>query len=231
MLSSVIASHSILQTFSGDAHERQIAEFRKLDLARIDFARYEVAAAHYRNIPHVSTTAGGLGIVQREMQKKRSHLPIRKLIERAGAAVQSIKPVFMMSPLSVAQFLAPGSVQFDLVLIDEASQVEPVDALGAIARASQVVVVGDDRQLPPSRFFMRIHDDEAEDEGDEENFQASDVESILGLCLAQGMRPTMLRWHYRSRAPFPDQGFKRAFLRQQASYSPVSICRDSIRGS
>jgi very-short-patch-repair endonuclease/energy-coupling factor transporter ATP-binding protein EcfA2 len=199
VLSSIIASHSILQTFSGDAHERQIAEFRKLDLARIDFARYEVAAAHYRDIPHISTTAGGLGTVQHEMQKKRRHLPIRKLIEKAGAAVQSIKPVFMMSPLSVAQFLAPGSVQFDLVLIDEASQVEPVDALGAIARASQVVVVGDDRQLPPSRFFMRVHDDEAEDEEDEENFQASDVESILGLCLAQGMRQTMLRWHYRSR--------------------------------
>jgi superfamily I DNA and/or RNA helicase len=98
------------------------------------------------------------------MQKKRSHLPIRKLIDRAGAAVQSIKPVFMMSPLSVAQFLAPGSVQFDLVLIDEASQVEPVDALGAMARARQVVVVGDDRQLPPSRFFMRIHVDEADNE-------------------------------------------------------------------
>jgi very-short-patch-repair endonuclease len=198
VLSSIIASHSILQTFSGDAHERQIAEFRKLDLARIDFARYEVAAAHYQNIPHVSTTAGGLGVVQREMQKKRGHLPIRKLISRAGAAIQSIKPVFMMSPLSVAQFLAPGSVQFDLALIDEASQVEPVDALGAIARATQIVVVGDDRQLPPSRFFMRLHDDEV-DEEDEEDFQTSDVESVLGLCLAQGMRQTMLRWHYRSR--------------------------------
>lgn len=197
VLSDVIASHSTLQTFNGDAHERQIAEFRKLDLARIDFARYEVAAAHYRNIPHVSTTAGGLGIVQREMQKKRSHLPIRRLIDRAGAAVQSIKPVFMMSPLSVAQFLAPGSVQFDLVLIDEASQVEPVDALGAMARARQVVVVGDDRQLPPSRFFMRVYVDETENEEDEE--KVSDIESILGLCLAQGMRATMLRWHYRSR--------------------------------
>jgi very-short-patch-repair endonuclease len=198
VLSSIIASHPILQTFSGGAHERQIEQFRELDLARIDFARYEVAAAHYRKIPRVSTTAGGLGIVQREMQKKRNHLPIRKLIDRAGAAVQSIKPVFMMSPLSVAQFLAPGSVQFDLALIDEASQVEPVDALGAIARTTQVVVVGDDRQLPPSRFFMRLHDDEV-DEEEEENFQASDVESILGLCLAQGMRQTMLRWHYRSR--------------------------------
>ena len=197
VLSSIIASHSILQTFSGDAHERQIAEFRKLDLARIDFARYEVAAAHYRDIPHMSTTAGGLGTVQHEMQKKRRHLPIRKLIEKAGAAVQSIKPVFMMSPLSVAQFLAPGSVQFDLVLIDEASQVEPVDALGAIARASQVVVVGDDRQLPPSRFFMRVYVDETENEEDEE--KVSDIESILGLCLAQRMRATMLRWHYRSR--------------------------------
>jgi very-short-patch-repair endonuclease len=199
VLSSIIGSHSILQTFSGAAHERKIEEFRKLDLARIDLARYEVATAHYRDIPHVSTTSGGLGIVQREMQKKRGHLPIRKLIEKAGAAIQSIKPVFMMSPLSVAQFLPPGSVQFDLVVIDEASQVEPVDALGAIARGGQVVVVGDDRQLPPSRFFTRVRDEDTADEDADEDFQASDVESVLGLCLAQGMRQTMLRWHYRSR--------------------------------
>lgn len=198
-LSAVIASHSILQTFNGAAHDRKVAEFRNLDLARIDFARYEVAQAHYEQIPRVSTTSGGLGIVQREMQKKRSHLPIRKLMEKAGAAVQSIKPVFMMSPLSVAQFLPPATVKFDLVLIDEASQVEPVDALGAISRAGQVVVVGDDRQLPPSRFFTRMQNDEIVDEDSDEYFQATDVESILGLCLAQGMRQTMLRWHYRSR--------------------------------
>lgn len=199
VVATIIANHTVLQTFSGAAHDRKVAEFRGLDLARIEFARYEVALAHYEQVPRVSTTSGGLGVVQREMQKKRSHLPIRKLMEKAGAAVQSIKPVFMMSPLSVAQFLPPATVQFDLVLIDEASQVEPVDALGAVSRGGQVVVVGDDRQLPPSRFFSRMQDDESAADDSDDHFQATDVESILGLCLAQGMRQTMLRWHYRSR--------------------------------
>ena len=59
----------------------------------------------------------------------------------------------MMSPLSVATFLPPNSVDFDWVVFDEASQVKPVDAFGAIIRGGQTVVVGDSRQLPPTRFF------------------------------------------------------------------------------
>jgi superfamily I DNA and/or RNA helicase len=62
----------------------------------------------------------------------------------------------MMSPLSVAQFLEPGAVEFDLLVIDEASQVQPVDALGAIARSKQIVVVGDQKQLPPTNFFDHV---------------------------------------------------------------------------
>ncbi|WP_251265324.1 AAA domain-containing protein, partial [Enterobacter hormaechei] len=81
--------------------------------------------------------------------------PIRQLMVSAAPAIQALKPVFMMSPLSVAQFLPPGAVEFDLLVIDEASQVQPIDALGAIARAKQLVIVGDERQLPPTRFFSR----------------------------------------------------------------------------
>ena len=74
----------------------------------------------------------------------------------------------------------------------------PVDALGAMARSAQVVVVGDDKQLPPTRFFSKMLDeDEAQGDGDDLN--AGDLESILGLCVAQGMSQRMLRWHYRSR--------------------------------
>ena len=118
---------------------------------------------------------------------------------QAGQAVQAIKPVFMMSSLSVAEFLPPGTVRFDLLLIDEASQVEPVDALGAIARAEQMVVVGDDRQLPPTRFFRgRLADD---DELDDDLPAVAEIESILGKCNAQGIPQRMLEWHYRSRHP------------------------------
>src|SRR4051794_31744734 len=106
----------------------------------------------------------------------------------------------MMSPLSVAQFLKPGAVSFDLLVIDEASQIEPVDALGAVARCRQVVVVGDERQLPPTRFFAKLTSDSDErEEDDEVTFQARDAESILDLCLAKGVPPRMLSWHYRSK--------------------------------
>ena len=129
--------------------------------------------------------------------KKKRHLPIRQLMDKAGNAIQEIKPVCMMSPLSVAKFLPPESVYFDWVIFDEASQVEPVDAFGAIIRGKQTIVVGDDKQLPPSNFFQKIGDnDGAED--DEENF-AGNITSILELFVAQQAPQRMLRWHYRSR--------------------------------
>ena len=103
-----------------------------------------------------------------------------------------------MSSLSVAQFLPPGKLEFDLLVIDEASQVKPEDALGAIARVKQIVVVGDKKQLPPSVFFERaINDDEPEDE----DYTVPLTESILGLCETRGLPGKMLRWHYRSRHP------------------------------
>jgi superfamily I DNA and/or RNA helicase len=143
-----------------------------------------------------SHEAGGqLGVVKREIQKKRRHLPIRQLVRRAGDAIQAIKPVFMMSPLSIANFLEPGALDFDLVVFDEASQVRPVEAIGAIARGRQVVVVGDGKQLPPTSFFDRLV---AAEDADEESLTA-DLESVLGLFSAQGAPERMLRWHYRSR--------------------------------
>jgi AAA domain len=107
-----------------------------------------------------SGTAGEMGVIRDEIGKKigkkRPHLTIRRLLERAAPAVQKIKPLFLMSPLSVAQFLAPGRIEFDLLVIDEASQVSPEDALGAVARARHIVVVGDDKQLPPTNFFRML---------------------------------------------------------------------------
>ena len=155
-----------LAGFDGQAHDQLVERFRQLDKERIDLAAAEVALAHFEGLPKGAGDVGEMRVLLHEFNKKRRHLPIRKLIAQAGQAVQAIKPVFMMSPLSVAEFLAPGGLRFDLLLIDEASQVEPVDALGAVARASQMVVVGDDRQLPPTKFFKGGHlvEDDPSDE-------------------------------------------------------------------
>ncbi|MAS95509.1 MAG: hypothetical protein CMO55_20100 [Verrucomicrobiales bacterium] len=187
-----------LAHFEGSTHNQLVERFRAADRKRIDFARYEVLSRHHES---VSSTAGGMGevgILKGQMARKRGHMSIRKLLEKAGNATQAIKPVFMMSPMSVAQFLTPGAIEFDLVVFDEASQVEPVDAIGAIARGNQLVVVGDERQLPPTRFFAKMGLDDAEEEEDD-IVSAGEIESILGLANAKGLISSMLRWHYRSR--------------------------------
>lgn len=189
-----------LKAFDGEAHGRLVNEFRRLDLLRIDLAQEHIAHKHAEERP--SGTALGsspLGVLKGEIAKKSRHLPIRQLLEKAGPAVQQLKPVFMMSPLSVAQFLRPGALTFDVLVIDEASQIEPVDALGAVARVRQIVVVGDERQLPPTRFFAKLTSDTEDRDDDAPTFDARDAESILDLCLAKGVPHRMLNWHYRSK--------------------------------
>lgn len=201
LLRYVIQIRPELGRFDGAEHSRAVEEFRELDKARIELAKYRVREKHHTNMPAKRAGAGATGMLLGEMQRKRGHRAVRRLLSEAGSVVQQLKPVFMMSPLSVAQFLAPGSVDFDLLIIDEASQVLPVDALGAFARARQHVVVGDRKQLPPTRFFARLTGNDSGDEEKEElqQPQARDMESILSLCCARGMPETTLRWHYRSR--------------------------------
>ncbi|AWU95552.1 DUF3320 domain-containing protein [Azospirillum ramasamyi] len=198
LLSAIAKDDPEIARFDGEGHNRLVQEFVRLDQDRMKLARLEVASAHHGRMPRQDGGAGPLGVLKGEMARKRNHMPIRQLMKRAGAAIQAIKPVFMMSPLSVAQFLEPGAVEFDLLVIDEASQIQPVDALGAIARCKQAVIVGDDRQLPPTRFFDKVI--AGNDEEDEDGAAGvADVESVLGLCVSKGLPQRMLRWHYRSR--------------------------------
>ncbi|HHA2423627.1 DUF3320 domain-containing protein [Stenotrophomonas maltophilia] len=197
VLSAMVARAPELATFDGKKQTELVESFCELDRSRIDLARRQVSRSHRERIPSKNGAAGPVAVILGEMAKKRSHLPIRQLMVSAAPAIQALKPVFMMSPLSVAQFLPPGAVEFDLLVIDEASQVQPIDALGAIARAKQLVIVGDERQLPPTRFFSRALGDSSTHV--DESAAPADVESILGLCLARGLPDRMLQWHYRSR--------------------------------
>ena len=106
-----------------------------------------------------------------------------------------IKPVFMMSPLAVSQYL-PSDMRFDVVIFDEASQVTPGDAINCIYRGNSLILAGDDKQLPPTSFFERNADDE--ESGDETDVK--DFQSVLELAKAAGAFNNLgLRWHYRSR--------------------------------
>lgn len=187
----------VLASFTHTTHEGNITQFRKADELLLERNRVFVARQHHSELPQL-TGAGQSGTLLHEMQKKRRHRPIRQLMSDAGNVIQAIKPVFMMSPLSIATFLPPGSVAFDLVVFDEASQIRPVDAFGALLRGQRAVVVGDTKQLPPTSFFDKIAAPD-DDEGEEWEERTSDLESILGLFVAKGAPESMLRWHYRSR--------------------------------
>ena len=194
VLAQALAQRPELATFDGSGHQQIVERFREMDSLALQHNRARLAHAHWERLPR-HEGGGQLGILRREFQRQRRHLPIRRLIERAGNAVQAIKPVLMMSPLSIATYIPPGSLTFDLVIFDEASQVKPVDALGAIMRAGQAVVVGDDQQLPPTSFFdVATQGTEEDDEG-----ATSDIPSVLGLFASKNAPSRMLRWHYRSR--------------------------------
>ncbi len=201
VLRKVLKDNPTLEAFDGDRFEQRIGKFQALDSQRLQLARAEVAAGHWAGIgrKRAGNMAEAVGLLRHEMQKKRRHLPLRVLLRRAGNAVQAIKPVFMMSPLSVSQYLDPAVLEFDILLIDEASQVRPVEALGAAARCRQMVVVGDDKRMPPTQFFGVVVGDVDLDDEESPAMQAGDVESILGLCIAKNMPQRMLRWHYRSK--------------------------------
>ncbi|PZQ12334.1 MAG: helicase [Ancylobacter novellus] len=197
LLESAVSADQELGRFDGPLHASRALEFANLDRQRISTSNIDVVREHHRKIPPAGGGVGPLGVLRAEMARRRGHMPIRQLMQKAAPAVQALKPVLMMSPLSVAQFLPPGQLTFDLLVMDEASQIQPVDALGAIARCRQVVVVGDEKQLPPTRFFSKMTGGGDDDEDD--GAQVADIESILGLFRARGLPQRMLRWHYRSR--------------------------------
>ncbi len=191
-----------LGRIDGRMLDELVSNFRELDERRVRASASEVARRHFDQKP--TGSVGEMGIVRQEINKSRKLLPVRKLLDLAGNAIQILKPVFLMSPLSIAQYLAPGRLRFDLLLIDEASQIRPEDALGAVARAHQIVVVGDQKQLPPTNFFSRLvaeEDAEGDDDLGDRTPAISAMESILSLCDATLSNRTMLRWHYRSHHP------------------------------
>lgn len=187
-----------LAEFDVEQHERVRERFRQLDQWEIRAAatRIRQYQLNRSDRPRSGTLTGAsseLGILQREIAKKRKHMPLRRLFAEIPSVLQRLKPCIMMSPLSVSTFLENDQIRFDLVIFDEASQVFPWDAIGAIYRGNQIIVAGDEKQLPPTNFFSRV-DAETDDEDD-----IGDFESILSLCKSINMPSKRLRWHYRSK--------------------------------
>ncbi|HYI13084.1 MAG TPA: DUF3320 domain-containing protein [Thermoanaerobaculia bacterium] len=200
LLRVAFAERPALSHFLGELHEKKIGRFRGLDAALAAIQRARLSRRLHASRPQLGGGASPnseAGILLGEIHRRRGHMPIRRLLARAGSLIQRIKPCFLMSPLSIAQFLDPRTARFDLIVFDEASQVRPEDALGALLRGSQLVVMGDTKQLPPTSFFDHLA---AGDDTQEEDDAAAmtDVESILHQC-ARSFPSKTLQWHYRSR--------------------------------
>ncbi|MCZ4080308.1 DUF3320 domain-containing protein [Rhodococcus sp. H36-A4] len=171
-----------------------VEAFRTLDTELVKNARARVIEQCNRRAP-INVNSRAAGIITREKEKKTRHKPVRKLLEETGSLVQQIKPCFMMSPLAVSQFLPPD-LRFDVVIFDEASQVLPSDAVNCVYRGDQLIVAGDQKQLPPTDFFSATADDLDADEDDEMDV----FDSVLDLAKgAGGLTSLPLNWHYRSR--------------------------------
>jgi hypothetical protein len=185
--------NSRLRQLRADQLDPILREFRELDAELIRRAGGRAVAACNARRP--TTTIGAAGIIKREAEKRRRHMPVRRLLEETREVAQALKPCFMMSPLTVSQFLPP-SLHFDAVIFDEASQVRPSDAINCIYRGSQLIVAGDDQQLPPTSFFEAVSVD-GDDEWEEDQFE--EFESVLKLAKGSaGLRELPLKWHYRS---------------------------------
>ncbi|MHC4378872.1 MAG: AAA domain-containing protein, partial [Planctomycetota bacterium] len=191
-----IAADERLRRFRGFEHAAVVERFQLLDERHAELARDRVAQVLSERVPDLGAPGAEMDLLRRQFQLKRRHRPLRQLFQEMPETLRRLKPVVLMSPLSVARYLDPGIEPFDVVVFDEASQIPPWDAVGAIARGRQVVVVGDSKQLPPTTFFDTLGDEDDE-EPDEQDLV--ELESILDEMVAAGLPQLYLRWHYRSR--------------------------------
>jgi len=182
-----------LGSFNADEMERYVEKFRQLDQEQQELAKVEVqheVTKHRPSLDLEHASSSEQVLVRRETEKQRRHKPLRELFDEAGSFITQLTPCFMMSPLSVAQYLKADSIQFDAVVFDEASQIMPQDAVSSLIRADQAIIAGDTKQLPPTSFFQS--DVETTEDVRE------DLDSILEET-ASVLPEKNLRWHYRSR--------------------------------
>lgn len=197
-LDAIYEQEPALRTFSGDQQARLVEQFREMDRRQLGIAQKRIAvqlAALQPQASWVDAPSSEVMILRRELLKTRRHKPIRKLFAEIPRLLLALKPCLMMSPLSTSQFLSLADLKFDAVIFDEASQLTPESTITSIMRGKQVIVAGDNQQLPPTPFFKSLGID----------FDISDEEpldDILESILQEysGFMPNrMLKWHYRSR--------------------------------
>ena len=190
-----------LRRFDTLSHEGLVREFQALDEQALRENRAALIGrlrGQAQQRLREPDAARALPRLRREMTKQRRLSPLRRTFRDCAAAIRAIKPCVMMSPLTVAQFLDGAAPVFDLVIFDEASQLPTEDAVGAVVRGHQLVVVGDPKQLPPTNFFA-VSSGTTTAPLDEDGMPLyEDSESVLEEFMGAAVPMTRLKWHYRS---------------------------------
>ena len=192
---AAVEAEESLRNFSPKIHEATIGDFAEQDSRHMQLVTEHVRSELIKRAADISQYGEETAILQREISKQKGHMPLRKLMGSLPGITRLLKPCMLMSPLSVAQYLDASTELFDVVIFDEASQIPVWDAIGAIGRGRNAIIVGDPRQMPPTSFFSRANQGDAE-----EDVVEQDMESILDECLACGIPSLNLSWHYRSKA-------------------------------
>ena len=195
---AVIGAEPALCGFFSSAFEDKIRQFKEIDDKYTRLTQKEIQARVAAKLPkgQANNPNSEMGLLRHQLQRKVGHLPVRALIQKIPNLLPRLKPCLLMSPISVAQYLDPSQSAFDLVVFDEASQIPVWDAVGAIARGKEAIIVGDPKQLPPTNFFSRT---DSGDGADADDSIVEDLESILDDCIAAQLPERHLNWHYRSR--------------------------------
>lgn len=190
-----IYGSATLNGFDANIYESQIQQYKNLHKEFTELTKNQLTMKLSDRIPNFSQEAvqsSEIGILQKAIRNKGRGLSIRKLFDQIPTLIPRLKPCMLMSPISVAQYFDVNEEHFDLVIFDEASQLPTSEAVSALARAKQAIIVGDPKQMPPTSFF-------ASQKVDEENFELEDLESILDDCLALSIPSNYLLRHYRSK--------------------------------
>ena len=187
--------------FKARVQNSRIENFREFDAHQLPVAQARIREKLISEMPNKSNyrrAADEMSVLLHELGKKRKIMPIRKLFRTIPNLLLKLKPCLMMSPLSVAYFLEADTYKFDMVIFDEASQIFPQDAIGAIFRGSQVIIAGDSKQLPPTNFFAASTSNDSDydfDDSEEDNIV---YDSILEEA-TNSLKNHSLLWHYRSK--------------------------------
>src|SRR6266566_10075496 len=185
----------------GGALDEIASDFRVRDVQHLSANRARVRRAWAQQLREAQDRHPlQARVIRKQAALRRGHLPLRRLVDQAHDVLFALKPCWAASPLIVSQVL-PAARLFDVVIFDEASQIVPADAIPSIMRGHQIVVAGDDRQLPPTNFFRQVgdgDDDLADEEDDTLVSFGAGFESVLDAL--RPLLPTWpLAWHYRSR--------------------------------